>query len=310
MSANVETMFSLREKPWHGLGRIIENAPNSEEALIAAGLDWKVVSRPVVVNGCPVENYMANVRDRDNSVLGIVSPQYKIVQNDEAFVFTDSLIGDGSIQYETAGSLAEGRRIWMLAQLPEIQIIGDTVNPYLVFMNSHDGRGGIRVAVTPIRVVCQNTLNLALTQSHRSWTTVHMGNLHEKMEEAKRTLFLAENYIKELSETANFLANKMTLTAQDAEELIQTLIPIPDKTLPRQKENLLAQQTELAYRYFHAPDLKGLQGTGWGFINAVSDLATHGEPRRKTKTFQERLFNKTVNGHPLIDKAYSLLRGA
>lgn len=168
MSANVETMFSVRETPWHGLGRIVMDAPASREALELAGLDWQVESRNIYSGtGAMIPGYRANVRSTDEAVLGVVSDRYRIVQNEEAFQFTDDLLGEG-VTYETAGSLQGGKKVWMLAKLPEKYIIaGDEVTPYLVFFNSHDGSSGVKVAMTPIRVVCQNTLNLALGTAKR-----------------------------------------------------------------------------------------------------------------------------------------------
>ena len=175
MSANVETMFSVRETPWHGLGRIVMDAPASREALELAGLDWQVESRNIYSGtGAMIPGYRANVRSTDDAVLGVVSDRYRIVQNEEAFQFTDDLLGEG-VTYETAGSLQGGKKVWMLAKLPEKYIIaGDEVTPYLVFFNSHDGSSGVKVAMTPVRVVCQNTLNLALNNAKRIWTARHL----------------------------------------------------------------------------------------------------------------------------------------
>lgn len=163
MSAEVESMFYVRKAPWHGLGTRVEGALNSREALIAAGLNWNVVQRKIFTQeGFPVEGYYANLRDKDQKVLGVVTSRYQIVQNREAFAFTDELLGKG-VQYETAGSLKDGRKTWILARLPKTyRLAEDKVMPYLVFSNSHDGSGAIKVAMTPIRVVCNNTLNLAL----------------------------------------------------------------------------------------------------------------------------------------------------
>lgn len=94
MAANVETMFYVREKPWHGLGTNVEEAPTSKEALIAAGLNWNVRSEDIhLENGKIVEGYKANVRDTDRAVLGVVTDRYRVVQNREAFAFTDALLG-------------------------------------------------------------------------------------------------------------------------------------------------------------------------------------------------------------------------
>lgn len=107
MAANVETMFYTREKPWHGLGIRVTEAPSSEEALRLAGLDWQVKQEPVYTDtGEAIPGYKANIRDRDRRVLGVVTDRYKIIQNQEAFAFTDALLGKG-VRYETAGSCRE-----------------------------------------------------------------------------------------------------------------------------------------------------------------------------------------------------------
>ena len=198
MPANVETMFSVRETPWHGLGRIIMDAPASREALELAGLDWQVESRNIYSGtGAMIPGYRANVRSTDDAVLGVVSDRYRIVQNEEAFQFTDDLLGEG-VTYETAGSLQGGKKVWMLARLPRKYLIaGDQVVPYLVIFNSHDGSSGVKVAMTPIRVVCQNTLNLALNTAKRSWTARHTENVLLRVQDARETLQLDSNKLYE-----------------------------------------------------------------------------------------------------------------
>ncbi len=158
MSANVETMFYVREKPWHGLGTRIEKAPTSADALVYADLDWDVIQKAVYTeDGTLISGYKVNTRSTDNAALGIVSDRYKVVQNRDAFRFTDDLLGEG-VTYETAGALQGGRKAWMLARMPQRYIVaGDEIAPYLVVMNSHDGSSGIKIAMTPVRVVCQNS---------------------------------------------------------------------------------------------------------------------------------------------------------
>ena len=225
MAAAVETMFYTREKPWHGLGIRVENAPDSEEALELAGLNWQVVQESIFsTSGIEIPGYKANVRNSDFKVLGIVSDRYKIIQNSEAFSFTDMLIGEG-VRYETAGSLFGGRKIWMLAKLPQEYIInGDRISPYLVFTNTHDGSGAVRCAVTPIRVVCSNTLNLALSSAERSWSMIHTGDIRHKLDEARNTLLHAEEYMDKLGEEIERLRD-IKLTEQQVCDFIDVLIP-------------------------------------------------------------------------------------
>ncbi len=307
MAANVESMFYVRETPWHGLGTRVNEAPTSSDALVAAGLDWNVIQEPIYTDQKElVQGYKANIRDKDRQVLGVVTNRYKIVQNQEAFAFTDALLGEG-VRYETAGSLQGGKKVWMLAHMPHEYIIsGERISPYLVFFNSHDGTGAIKVAITPIRVVCQNTLNLALATAKRSWSMIHTGDIQGKIQEAKDTLFLAETYMDHLGKEFEEL-RKIQMSDQKVMEYIKVLLPIDEDFTPQQKRNMKKQQEDMKIRYFDAPDLKEVGKNAFAFINAVSDFATHADPLRKTANYRENLFARTVEGNPLIDRAYQLV---
>jgi phage/plasmid-like protein (TIGR03299 family) len=310
MSANVESMFYVRETPWHGLGTKVLDAPASKDALVLAGLDWRVLQEPIYTSAEEViDGYKANVRDSDRRVLGVVTDRYKVIQNDEAFAFTDGLLGEG-VKYETAGSLQGGRRVWLLAHMPHEYIIsGERISPYLLFSNTHDGSGAIKVALTPIRVVCQNTLNLALSGAKRSWSMIHTGDIREKMQEAKDTLFLAEHYMDELGKEFETLRMKK-LTDKQVLEYIEVLLPIEDDFTSQQEKNMKRLREDMKIRYFDAPDLQGVGKNAYRFVNAVSDFATHAEPLRRTANYKENLFSRTVDGNPVIDKAYQMVCAA
>ncbi|MCL2187960.1 MAG: DUF932 domain-containing protein [Defluviitaleaceae bacterium] len=310
MAAAVETMFYAREAPWHGLGINVEEALTSEEALEKSGLDWNVIQRPIMTsNYTPINGYKANIRDADNAVLGVVSDRYKVVQNEEAFAFTDALLGEG-VKYETAGALQGGRRVWMLAKLPEKYIIGgEKIEPFLAFSNSHDGSCAIKVCMTPIRVVCQNTLNLALSGARRTWSTKHTGSIQSKMHEARATLELAHGYMEKLGGEFERL-NQIKVTDTKVMDFINALLPCPDDATAVQRKNIEQMRDNVKIRYFEAPDLKVLGKNGYRLINAVSDFATHAKPLRETVAYKDNLFMKVLDGHPLIDKAYALIKAA
>ena len=310
MAANIETMFYVRETPWHGLGTRVLTAPASKEALEVAGLNWKVIQEPVYTEANElIEGYKANVRDNDRKVLGVVTNRYKVIQNEEAFSFTDSLLGEG-VRYETAGSLQGGKKVWLLARMPQDYIItGERISPYLVFSNTHDGSGAIKVALTPIRVVCNNTLNLALSSAKRSWSMIHTGDIQGKMEEAKDTLFKAESYMDELGKEIEDLRMKR-MSDQQVLDYIEILLPLDENMTAQQKKNIIRLQEDMKMRYFDAPDLKGVGKNAYRFINAVSDFATHAAPLRKTANYKENVFSRTVEGNPLIDKAYQMVCAA
>ncbi len=310
MAAQVETMFYTRERPWHGLGTRVEEAPSSREALRLAGLDWQVLQKPIMTtDGQMVVGFRANVRDRDSRVLGVVTDRYKVVQNGDAFAFTDDLLGEG-VTYETAGSLQDGRKTWLLAELPQRYIIsGDEIAPYLVFMNAHDGSGSIKVAMTPVRVVCMNTLNLALATAKRCWSTAHTGDIRAKIEDARDTLLFAETYMGELGKAVERL-RQIRLSDRQVMAYIDQLFPLYEDPTPVQKKNLLRMKEDVRIRYADAPDLQHVGKNGYRFINAVSDFATHAKPLRESATHRENLFARTVEGNALIDRAYRLLGAA
>ena len=310
MAANVETMFYTRTKPWHGLGTMVEKAPTSEAALELAGLDWQVVQKKLVTDGgIEVPGFKANLRETDNQVLGVVSDRYKVVQNADAFSFTDALLGEG-VTYETAGSLQNGRRTWILAKLPTRYIIsGDEITPYLVFMNSHDGSGSIKAAMTPIRVVCQNTLNLALSTAKRCWSTNHVGDIKGKMEDARYTLLYADQYMAELGRTIDQM-NQQKLSDRQVMEYIDSLFPILPNPSEQQVKNMLRMKEDMKARYFDAPDLQHVGKNAYRFINAVSDFATHAKPLRERSGYRENLFARTVDGNAMIARAYELVKAA
>ena len=310
MAANVETMFSTREKPWHGLGTIVAEAPASKEALELAGLDWKVIQRKIYTgDGTLIHGYKANVRGSDDKVLGVVSDRYRVVQNEDAFQFTDALLGEG-VRYETAGALESGKRVWMLAKLPQEYIIsGDQISPYLVFSNSHDGSNAIKVAMTPVRVVCSNTLNLALETSKRCWSAKHTTNISEKLKEAQETLLFAERYMGELGKEICEL-QKIRMTDKKVIEYIELLLPMQDNMTILQKKNIKNLRENLKQRYFDAPDLLDVGRNAYRFVNAVSDFATHSKPLRETANYKENLFMRTLDGNVMIDKAYRMVKAA
>lgn len=309
MAAEVESMFSVRQVPWHGLGTIVEDAPNSEEALKLAGLDWDVIQCPVMntVSGLLIPNTFSNMRSTDHKDLGIVSDRYKVVQNKDAFQFTDALIG-ADVRYETAGSLKEGRTVWLLAKMPSTTILNDEVEQYICFSNSHDGTGRIRVCCTPVRVVCNNTLNLALQRAKRSWSMTHAGNIEGKLEEARKTLEMTSSYMTALSDEAEKLASEKLSDAK-VESIIKNLFPITPDMKDRARGVAESSIENLLYCY-RADDLANFTNTKWGLVNAVSDFVGHTQPARLTDTYRANNWGKIMEGHPLFDQAYQMIKSA
>lgn len=294
--ARVESgVFVGSVPPWVGLGQKVDEALTSEQALEMAGLNWQVVQKPVqIIGGKAIPNVKANVRDTDGQFLGMVTDRYRIVQNSEAFAFTDMLLGEG-VRYETAGSLASGKRVWMLARMDSVNICGDNVEPYLVFTNSHDGTGAVKVAVTPIRVVCQNTLTLALSNASRTWSTKHTGDIQSKLDDARNTLQLASTYMQELEKQADELTQIVVVAPQFA-DFVKKMFPLKEDASERQIANVERQRMALADLYNHKEDIQRFHGTAYGVINAVADYMVHFIPARQTRNYKENNFMNVVDG--------------
>ena len=304
--------FTSRSMPWSHFGTDISDCCSVTQALDKSGLNWNVRQASVQsVEPVPTfaEGFKLNIRNSDDMPLGIVKDRYRVIQNREAFAFTDSLAEEG-VQFQQAGQLQNGRKVWILAKLPEKYIIaGDSVSPYLLFINSHDGSTGIRIAMTPVRVVCCNMLNLALRKASRSWSSIHAGDISKKLQDARMTLLNAYTYMESLGREIENL-NRHYLTSGDIVALTDFLLPIDESMSDLQKKNVKAQKEDLLERYYHAPDLADLPDNAYRFINAVSDFATHSEPIRKRNNYREALFSKVIDGHAMIDKAYQVLADA
>lgn len=239
------SFFSVQERPWHGLGQIVEDYPTSAEAIEFAGLNYLVEKRKlftldnenqdadpetgIIIPEVIVDNYFATVRRDTDQVLGVVGRDYEVVQNIEAFNFFDAIVGGDGIRYETAGALGKGERIFITAKLPGYIRVGDDdlTEKYLFLTTSHDGLGSITAAFTPIRIVCNNTLNAALKNCTGSIKIRHTANAKDRLAEAHRVLSIANKLTGELEGVLNQWA-KIRITDQQLHRFIQ-LAMIPNK---------------------------------------------------------------------------------
>lgn len=306
-----ETMF--RVTPWAGMGDSITEAPNSAEAIKLAGLDWEVKQQPsfIMIDDKPVKTGdIINYRDSDNSILGTVKDRYQVVQNHEAFEFTDALIENGDARYETAGSLFGGKVVWMLAKLPSDSVLGDEMDRFLLFSNSHDGSRAVTVTTTNIRVWCSNTLNMALANAKRKWTFVHKGDMDSKLDEARKSLILADSYNEEFKKQAEKLATKK-VSVEQARKILDAMFPLPNEDISKTKLSHMVQLRENFIKCYNADDIADYKGTAWGMVNAFSDMIYHGGATlRQTKGYEENRLASVISGNTMFDKAYSLILAA
>jgi phage/plasmid-like protein (TIGR03299 family) len=179
-----DSMMSVHAVPWHGLGAVLPERPGSlPAALHAAGLDWRVLQVPLYrhdgLDGeaeSELDGLRGNVRADSGALLGVVSADYRVVQNTEAFAFLANLIGS-ELQFETAGSLWGGKAVWVLAELPDhVEVGGDAVRRFVLVTTRHDGTAAVRALVTPVRVVCANTLRVAIAGARDTYRVRHLGD--------------------------------------------------------------------------------------------------------------------------------------
>ena len=300
----------FRAEPWLGIGEIIENANTSAEVIKLANLDWHVKQAPsyIEVDGVQIPTgYTINYKDDDNSILGVVGKNYKVVQNDEAFAFTDELVGNDEmpVSYETAGMLFGGKMVWMLAKMPSTTIVGDEFERYFLFSNSHDGTSAVRCCLTNIRVVCKNTLNLALREAKRSWRYTHAGDLASKIVDAKNTLIYANEYNKAFAKEAERLANEK-LTKAETERLIDKMFAIPKDVSARKVTNA-EYKREQFMRAFNEDDINNFRYTKWGLINSLSDYSYHSSPLRVTDSYEDKRMSTLIIPDKKLDEMYTLV---
>jgi phage/plasmid-like protein (TIGR03299 family) len=223
-------VFVAGEQAWHRLGRVVDKAATSAEAIKLALLDWVVEKRPLFLeNESKVPGAFATVRKDTGAALGVVGGSYVPLQNESAFKFMDALVGEGLAMYETAGALNGGRRVWMLARIPkELRVgKGDVVQPYVMLTNRHDGGGAVRVLPTSIRVCCQNTLNMSLRgrgASKEGLSIRHTKNVQAAVEEAREKLGIIIKGVDTFQAQIDALA-KVSLKETEVRDYFEQLYP-------------------------------------------------------------------------------------
>lgn len=304
---NTDHMFSVREVPWHGLGTIVQDVPDSAKALKLARLDWQVFQEPYTyeISGerKTLSGRFVNYRSDTSKMLGFADAGYKIVQNDEAFAFVDRLLEE-NVRYETAGSLNDGRKVWLLAQMPPQTILGDEIAPYLLFFNEHDGKGNVKVCITPVRVVCKNTLNFALTEASRIWSFNHSGDIMEQTENARHTVQLAWRYMKKLAIHAERLATEK-VSSTDIDRIVEQIFSTNGGTIT---ETDIEREIDRFHVCYNADDVMNFRGSKWGLLLAMSDLTSH-VPIRDEKHREHHFVETVLTGSGLLDKTFALLEG-
>lgn len=307
--------FLQKEKLHTGFGNEILGAKSYDEVLHQAGLDWTVDARPTYTTfvgpdgkELQIEIPKTNtiIRNEDMKPLGIVSDKYKIVNNKDAFAFTESIYDSRNIEFIRGGSYHGGSSTWLEAKVTgNYSILGDEVECYMIFMNSHDGTGSVKCMIVPERVVCSNALNLPLKNQSRHWRCVHSGDPFKKIEEAREVLLAGSSYMEALKEEIERFQN-MKFTIKQIGEMVNRLFPITNDMSDTQKDNVELKRNQLYSVYLEKDDLYNFGDTGYRFISAVADYVDHVNGKNTVNAAINR-YMWVAHGSDLLDKAYELV---
>lgn len=283
------SFFSVQQKAWHNLGQIVADYPTSAEAIKHAGLDYKVIKAPnthILPSGNIItsDSSFYTYRSDNEQVLGDrLGRDYQVVQNAEAFSFFDAIVGGGDgILYETAGALGDGERIFITAKLPGYIRVGngeDVTEKYIFLTTSHDGSGSITAAFTPIRIICQNTLNAAIGNMSNVVRIRHTANANQRLVDAHKVMGIADKMSEQLEGIFNQWAN-VRMTDKQVQKLIQLALCPNKETLDLLKNGKEEELSTLfkntcndAFAYAMTSDTQQMdttKGTVFGAYNAIT----------------------------------------
>ena len=294
-----DTMFSVKERPWHGLGVVVETAPTIEEAITLANLGWTVEPKEIkTVDGINIPNKKALMRSDTNDCLGVVGSGYNILQNTEAFKFFEPFVENGLATLETAGSLFNGKRVFILAKIAgddmEVQK-GDFVEKYILLSNAHDGSQAVKVGYTPIRVVCNNTLTCAETsQTSQLIRVYHKTNVSQTLQDLRETMDLVNRQFIATEEKYKELAKKQVSTADldkyvkrvFSKKKLEDMYNTPSEYTDEQVEKFRKKLMEHVEEVFE----KELVHNRWTMYNAVNHYLNHGRSRTLESTYNSMWF--------------------
>jgi len=259
--------------PWRDLGVELNYPLTAKEAIQIAGLDYSVTKQPLGLQTSMRPTGYATMRMDTHEVLGFVKADYEPIQNIDAFTFFDSLVAENEAIYETAGTIGKGEHIWILAKLPGyINVHGnDLVNKYLLLTNSHEGSSRIRVKVTPIRVVCNNTLTAAL-QGTGDIAICHTADATHNLKNAALTLEASIYAYNKLDVLFNSMASKI-ITDDQLRDYVRALVPDNEEN----QNTARAEKIRDSVLHLHEHGLGAhlARGTVWGAFNSVAEYTDH-----------------------------------
>lgn len=281
-----DKMAFTGELPWHRLGKRFDNAMTAEEAMEGAGLGYIVTKENLCLENTGERvNAYATYNNDNKKILGFVGGNYEVIQNSKAFQFFDVLTEKGMAIYETAGALGDGEKVWLLAKLPKSfsPVAGDLIEQYCMLTTSHDGSTPCQVGFTPIRVVCQNTLNIALKQTTNIVKVRHTMNADVRLEEAARIIKSMNDYFEQMGEQCHVLAN-FEIDDDYINDYINGLFMNESDVAEKGPGRAIRQKKIDMFRNRltngRGVDLPGVVGTAWWCLNAAVEIADYSLPKK------------------------------
>lgn len=301
------SMMYVGEAPWHALGTKLDKPATAKEAMAAAQLNWKVEKTPLFIQTgeggyTKIENKFVILKakigtKKDSTAFGVVGRDYTPLQNTEAFEFLDPIVGKGAAIYHTAGALGDGERIWVLAKLPsDIRVVGDDItNKFLLLSNSHDGMSSVQIKFTPIRVVCENTLTMALSRGP-TIRVAHTKDVKERLHHADRMLGIINKRFDGIQDVFQRMV-KISMDRQKRNEYISEVFPEPTPSADEEKF-LKARRRVLDFRNLglhlfenaKGNDMTKVKGTLWAAYNGITELVDHWKPLKSSPTSLESVW--------------------
>lgn len=330
------SFFSVQQKAWHNLGQVVTEYPTSSEAIKFAGLDYEVVKKPVFIKGVDnvigadgvlieggdiaVPDRFGTYRSDTNEAFDVVGKDYHIVQNRDAFAFFDAIVGGGDgILYETAGALGRGERIFITAKLPGYIRVGngdDVTEKYIFLTTSHDGSGSITAAFTPIRIVCQNTLNAALSTMSNVVRIKHTANAKQRLADAHKVMGLADTMSVQMEAIFNEWS-KVNINDNEVRKLIQLALCPNKETLDCLKKGdedglstVFKNTVEDAFSYAILSDTQQMDTTKGTLFGAYNAVTGYYQNVRRYKDDEAKLQSIVMGGTAQVkaQKAFDLCR--
>ena len=286
-----------RISTWEKVGT--ESSSNNYRTLLKeADLDYNAVATDAYVdyNGSKilVPNKKVILRDDTQEVLGVVSDRYQLCQNRDALDFVEDM---DDVTLLRAGGV--GGMVWMIGQLPEVDVLGDKITPHLIFQNSHDGSCSIKTTICMLRIVCQNQFVASFKDSPATINIRHQGDMDEKLIIARETMRGVYDYVKNYNSVANEMVMKK-VTPDKFNEIVNGYFKIPEDASDRMK-NMIELRRIRFHEAYNVDDNQNFIGTQWGVVNAFSDLITHEEYSRKTANRETNKFLNSLSPSPMND---------